>query len=93
MHEVWRVVLSEQWDVLCAIGHKDHRNIGLLCCSKGYAPCYVGNVQRYYFGIVMFITDKSHPKVNVSYEFGRFIVVETCFEGQALWLVGWCLCI
>ena len=40
MHEVWRIVLSEQWDVLCAVEHKDHRNAGLhimLCwqCSWG----------------------------------------------------------
>ena len=41
-----------------------------------------------YFGIVMFIRDKFHPKVIVSDEFGRFIVVEICYEGQVLWLVG-----
>ena len=37
MHEVWRIVLSEQWDVLCAVEHKDHRNAGLISYSK----CYV----------------------------------------------------
>ena len=30
MHDVWRIVLSEQWDVLCAVEHKDHRNVGLI---------------------------------------------------------------
>ena len=36
----------------------------------------------------MFIRHRFHPKVNVSYEVGRFIMVEICYEGQVLWLVG-----
>ena len=35
----------------------------------------------------MFIGDKFHPKVIVSDEFERFIVVTICYEGQILWLV------
>ena len=58
MHEVWRIVLSEQWDVLCAVEHKDHRNAGLISYSKGYTLCYAGNVHGEYSGIVMFIRDK-----------------------------------
>ena len=53
----------------------------------GYTLCYAGNVHGEYSGIVMFIRDKFQPKVIVSDEFGRFIVVETCYEGQVLWLV------
>ena len=81
MHEVWRIVLSEQWDVLCVVEHKDHRNAGLISYSKGYTLCYAGNVHGEYSGIVMFIRDKFQPKVIVSDEFGRFIVVEICYEG------------
>ena len=44
MHEVWRIVLSEQWDVLCAIEHKDHCNAGLISYSKGYTLCYARKV-------------------------------------------------
>ena len=44
MYEVWRNVLSEQWDVLCAIEHKNDRNAGLLSYSKGYTQCYADNV-------------------------------------------------
>ena len=36
----------------------------------------------------MFIRDQFQPKVIVSDEFGRVIVVEICYEGQVLWLVG-----
>ena len=36
----------------------------------------------------MFIRDQFHPKVIVSDEFGRFIMLEICYEGQVLWLVG-----
>ena len=55
MHEVWRIVLSEQWDVLCAVEYKDNCNARLISYSKGYALCYIGNVHGDYFGIVMFI--------------------------------------
>ena len=88
MHEFWRIVLSEQCDVLCAVEHKDHRNGGLISYCKGYTLCYAGNGHKEYSGIAMFIRDKFQPKVIVSDEFGRFIVVEICYEGQVLWLVG-----
>ena len=54
-------MLSEQWDVLCAIEHKDHCNIGLINYSKSYTLCYVGNVHGDYSGIVMFIKDGDLP--------------------------------
>ena len=68
--------------------HKDYRNVGLVSYSNGYTLCYACNVNGHYYGIVMFIRDKFHPKVIVSDEFGRFIVVEICYEGQVIWLVG-----
>ena len=46
-----------------------------------------GNIHGHYFGIVMFIRDEFYTKVIVSYEIGRFIVVETCYDGQVLQLV------
>ena len=87
MHEVWRIVLSEQQDVLCAVEHKDHRNAGLISYSKSYT-LFAGNVHGDYSRIFMFIRNNFHPKVIVVDEFGRFIVVEICYEGQVLWLVG-----
>ena len=48
-------MLSEQWDVLCAVEYKDNCNARLISYSKGYALCYIGNVHGDYFGIVMFI--------------------------------------
>ena len=57
MHEVWRIVLSEQWDVLCVVEPKYHRNARLINYSKSYTLCYVGDVHGDYSGIVMFIRD------------------------------------
>ena len=45
---------------------------------------FMGN----YLGIVIFIRDKFHPEVIVSDEFGRLIVVQICYEGRVLQLVG-----
>ena len=50
MHKVWRIVLSKQWDVLCAAEHKDHRNAGLTSYSKGYTLCYTNNIHGDYSG-------------------------------------------
>ena len=61
MHEVWRIVLSEQWDVLCAIEHKDHRNAGLISYSKDYTLCYDGDVHGDYSWIVLFIRAGALP--------------------------------
>ena len=62
--------------------------MGLISYSNSYTLCYDGNVHGIIMGKLMFITDKFHPKVIASDDFGRFIVVEICYEGQVLWLVG-----
>ena len=54
-------MLSEQWDVLCAVEDKDHHNAGLISYSKGYKVCYAGDVHGDYFGIVMFIRHGALP--------------------------------
>ena len=44
-------MLSEQWDVLCAVEHKVYRNAGLISYSKGYTLCYDGNVHGSILGL------------------------------------------
>ena len=63
MHEVWRIMLSEQWDVLCVVESNNHRNARLISYSKGYTLCYADNVHGDYSGIVMFIKDKFTQKL------------------------------
>ena len=41
----------EEWDVLCAVEHKDDCNPRLILYSKGYTLCYDGNVMGIILGL------------------------------------------
>ncbi len=88
MHEVWRILLNKQWDVLCAVEHKAHANAGLVTCSHGYTLCYAGKDPGSYSGIVMFIRTHYNPQIILNDDFGRYMVVQIAYEGQLIWLVG-----
>ena len=40
MQQLWEAVLKNQWDILCAVEHKDHKKAGLNFSSKGYTLYY-----------------------------------------------------
>ena len=88
MHEVWSALLHNQWDVLCVVEHKEHKNAGLMLNTKGYTLCYSGKVKGDYSRVVMFIIDVFCPQVIFTDDLGRFLVVQISYEGQVLWLVG-----
>jgi exonuclease III len=87
MHEVWRILLNKQWDVLCTVEHKAHANAGLLTCSHGYTLCYAGKDPGSYSGIIMFIRTHYNPQIILNDDFGRYMVVQIAY-GQLIWLVG-----
>ena len=81
-------MLNKQWDVLYAVEHKSHENVGLVTCSHGYTLCYAGKDHGSYSRIVMFIRTHYNPQINFNDDFGRYMVVQIAYEGQLIWLVG-----
>ena len=88
MQQLWEAILKNQWDILCAVEHKDHKKAGLNFSSKGYTLYYAGLTPGDYSRVLMIVRDHYQPKVVIRDPGGRYIVVEILYEGQVLWIVG-----
>ena len=83
MQQLWEAILKNQWDILCAVEHKDHKT-GLNFFCKGYTLYYEGLTPSDYSGVLMIVRDNYQPKVVIRDQSGRYIVVEILYEGQVV---------
>ena len=85
---MWKNVFEGQWDILCAVEHKDHAKSGSFIQHNGYHVCYAGVTGGLYSGVILIVKDTLQPVVVQSDIHGRYIVVEINYEGQRIWIVG-----
>ena len=88
MYGMWKNVFSNQWDILCAVEHKDHAKSGTSHQHNGYHACYAGVNGGLYSGVILIVKNNLQPVVIQSDVHGRFIVVEINYEGERIWVVG-----
>ena len=85
---MWKTVFISQWDVLCAVEHKEHARSGSSLQYKQYHVFYAGVIGGLYSGIMLIIRDNLKPMVVQRDVHGRFLVVEVNYEGNKIWVVG-----
>ena len=87
-YSMWKTVFISQWDVLCAVEHKEHARSGSSLQYKQYHVFYAGVIGGLYSGIMLIIRDNLKPMVVQRDVHGRFLVVEVNYEGNTIWVVG-----
>ena len=85
---MWKNVFEVQWDILCAVEHKDHAKSGSFIQHNGYHVCYTG-VNGGLYSCVILIVKHILQQVVVQRDIhGRYIVVDINYEGQRICIVG-----
>ena len=60
---LWETLLSNEWDILCAVEHKCHELAGSTVHLRGYSSFYAGYLNNHYSGVVLIVRDKYYPQV------------------------------
>lgn len=84
---LWQTLLSSQWDVLCAVEHKQHAQAGSGFEHRDFHVFFNG-LHSTNSGVMMIVHDRFRPSVVHRDVHGRFLIVEITYEEQLLWLVG-----
>ena len=85
---MWKNVFEGQWDILCAVEHKDHAKSGSFIQHNGYHVCYAHVNGGLYSGVILIVKDILQPVVVQSDIHGQYIVVDINYEGQRICIVG-----
>ncbi|MCO5566865.1 hypothetical protein L7F22_020548 [Adiantum nelumboides] len=84
---LWQTLLSNKWDVLCAVEHKQHRQVSGGFIYKGFHVFFSGHPSTQ-SGVMMIVNGHFQPSVVFRDLHGHFLVVKITFEGKLFWLVG-----
>ena len=87
-YSMWKIVFISQWDVLCAVEHKEHARSGSSLQYKQYCVFYARVTGGLYSCIMLIVRDSLKPIVVQRDVHGRFLVVEVNYEGNKIWVVG-----
>ena len=85
---MWKSIFDSQWDILCAVEHKEHAKSGSSLHHKQYHVSYAGVTGGPYSGVMLIVRDSLKPVVVQRDVHGRFLVVEVNYEGKHIWVVG-----
>ena len=85
---MWKSIFNSQWDILCAVEHKEHVKSGSSLHHKQYHVFYARVTRGPYSGVMLIVRDSLKPVVVQRDVHGRFLVVEVNYEGRQIWVVG-----